>query len=68
MKVSSESGISMPIKNLISIVATVAIGNDGAINAALIAASIIGNTNKKVKDKLNSFRAKQTRSVKKKPK
>ena len=26
MKVSSESGISMPIKNLISIVATVAIG------------------------------------------
>ena len=49
-------------------VATVAIGNDGAINAALIAASIIGNTNKKVKDKLNSFRAKQTRSVKKKPK
>ena len=49
-------------------VATVAIGNDGAINSALMAASIIANTDKRVKDKLNSFRTKQTRSVKKKPK
>ena len=49
-------------------VATVAIGDDGAINAALMAASIIGNSDKKVKEKLNSLRAKQTRSIKKKPK
>ena len=49
-------------------VATVAIGDDGAINAALMAASIIGNSYKKVKEKLNSLRAKQTRSIKKKPK
>ena len=48
-------------------VATVAIGEDGAINAALMAASIISITDKKVKDKLNSLRTKQTRSVKKKP-
>ncbi len=49
-------------------VATVAIGEDGATNAALMAASIIAITDKKVKNKLNSIRAKQTRSVKKKPK
>ena len=48
-------------------VATVAIGEDGAVNAALMAASIISITDKKVKDKLNSLRTKQTRSVKKKP-
>ena len=48
-------------------VATVAIGEDGAINAALMAASIISISDKKVKDKLNSLRTKQTRSVKKKP-
>ena len=49
-------------------VATVAIGDDGAVNAALMAASIIGVADKKVKVKLNSLRTKQTRSVKKKPK
>tara|TARA_B100001113_G_C20957497_1_gene555941 strand:- start:372 stop:863 length:492 start_codon:yes stop_codon:yes gene_type:complete len=48
-------------------VATVAIGEDGAINAAIMAASIIAITDKKVKDKLYSLRAKQTRSVKIKP-
>tara|TARA_B100000927_G_scaffold275781_1_gene256052 strand:- start:69 stop:560 length:492 start_codon:yes stop_codon:yes gene_type:complete len=49
-------------------VATVAIGDDGAKNAALMAASIIGISDKKVKDRLNSLRANQTRSVRKKPK
>ena len=48
-------------------VGTVAIGKDGAINAALLAASIIAVGNKKVRNKLNSLRDKQTRSVKKKP-
>jgi len=48
-------------------VGTVAIGEDGAINAALLAASIIAVSNKQVKNKLNSLRKKQTRSVKKKP-
>ena len=48
-------------------VGTVAIGKDGAINAALLAASIIAVSNKKVRNKLNSLRDKQTRSVKKKP-
>ena len=48
-------------------VGTVAIGEDGAMNAALLAASIIAISNKKVRDKLNSLRDKQTRSVKKKP-
>ena len=48
-------------------VATVAIGEDGAVNAALLAASIISIGNKEVKNKLNSFRKKQTKSVKKKP-
>ena len=49
-------------------VGTVAIGEDGAINAALLAASIIGNSNSVIKKKLNNFRLSQTKSVKKKPK
>ena len=49
-------------------VGTLAIGEDGAINAALLAASIIGNSNSNVKKKLNRFRLSQTKSVKKKPK
>ena len=48
-------------------VGTVAIGKDGAINAALLAASIIAVSNKDIRNKLNSLRDKQTRSVKKKP-
>ena len=48
-------------------VGTLAIGEDGAINAALLAASIIANNNPIVKKKLNSFRVSQTKSVKKKP-
>ena len=34
-------------------VGTLAIGEDGAINAALLAASIIGNNNSKIRSKLN---------------
>ena len=49
-------------------VGTVAIGKDGAINAALYAASILGITNKKIKKSLLKLRIKQTNSVKKKPK
>ena len=47
-------------------VGTLAIGEDGAINAALLAASIIGNNNQSVKNKLNKWRVAQTKSVKKK--
>ena len=49
-------------------VGTLAIGEDGAINAALLAASIIANNNSIVKKKLNSWRLSLTRSVKKNPK
>ena len=49
-------------------VGTLAIGKDGAINAALLAAAVIGNTNPGVKKKLINWRLSQTRSVKKKPK
>ena len=49
-------------------VGTLAIGEDGAINAALLAASIIGLNNSLVKKKLKSWRLRQTKSVKKKPK
>ena len=49
-------------------VGTVAIGKDGAINAALYAASILGITDKKIKNSLLKLRTKQTKSVKKKPK
>ena len=49
-------------------VGTLAIGEDGAINAALLAASIIGNTDISVKKNLKTFRLNQTRTIKKKPK
>jgi len=48
-------------------VGTLAIGEDGAINAALLAASIIGNIDNKVKKNLNQWRLRQSRAVKKKP-
>ncbi|MDC3400654.1 5-(carboxyamino)imidazole ribonucleotide mutase [Candidatus Pelagibacter ubique] len=49
-------------------VGTLAIGEDGAINAALLAASIIALSDLSVKRKLNQFRLSQSKSVKKKPK
>ena len=49
-------------------VGTLAIGKDGAINAALLAASIIANNNNQIKKKLNKWRLSQTKSVKKNPK
>jgi len=49
-------------------VGTLAIGEDGAINAAILAASIISNSNPSVKSKLRSWRFSQTKSVKKNPK
>ena len=49
-------------------VGTLAIGEDGAINAALLAASIIANNNLNIKKKLESWRLSQSKSVKKNPK
>ena len=49
-------------------VGTLALGEDGAINAALLAASILANSNKTIKNKLKSWRLSQTKSVKKFPK
>jgi 5-(carboxyamino)imidazole ribonucleotide mutase len=49
-------------------VGTLAIGEDGAMNAALLAASIIAISDVAVKKKLNQWRLSQTKSVKKKPK
>ncbi len=48
-------------------VGTVAIGKDGAINAGLLAASIISISDKITRKNLNLWRNKQTNSVKKKP-
>ena len=49
-------------------VGTLAIGEDGATNAALLAASIIATGNPIIRKKLNSWRLSQTKSIKKKPK
>ena len=49
-------------------VGTLAIGEDGAINAALLAAAIIAVSDTLVKKKLNQWRLSQSKSVKKKPK
>ena len=46
-------------------VGTLAIGEDGSINAALLAASIIGISDESVKKKLNLWRQTQSKSVKK---
>ena len=48
-------------------VATVAIGKDGAINAGLLAASILSIFNTKIRKNLIKWRSSQTKSVKKKP-
>jgi 5-(carboxyamino)imidazole ribonucleotide mutase len=44
-------------------VATMAIGRAGAINAALLAAAILGNKHPEVRDSLRLFRAAQTQAV-----
>ena len=49
-------------------VGTLAIGKDGAINAGLLAASIIANNHPTIKKRLDDWRSKQTKSVKKNPK
>ena len=48
-------------------VGTLAIGDDGAINAALLAASIISNNDTVIKRKLQNWRSVQTKKVKKNP-
>ena len=48
-------------------VGTVAIGVDGAINAALLTASILSVSDIKIRNNLENWRNKQTRSVKKIP-
>ena len=49
-------------------VGTLAIGKDGAINAALLAAGIVAINNSSIKNKLKNWRSKQTKSVKRAPK
>src|SRR5450432_3353983 len=44
-------------------VGTLAIGNAGATNAALFAASILGGKNSRVREAVRAFREKQTRAV-----
>ena len=48
-------------------VGTVAIGIDGAINAALLSASILSVSDTSIRKNLENWRNKQTRSVKKTP-
>ena len=49
-------------------VGTLAIGEDGAINSALLAASIISINDSKIKENLKKWRIDKSKSVKKKPK
>jgi len=49
-------------------VGTLAIGDDGAINSALLAASILGINDNGIKINLKKWRINQTKSVKRKPK
>ena len=48
-------------------VGSVAIGEDGAMNAGLYAASIIALSNKDIKKNLKNYRSKQSKAVKQKP-
>jgi 5-(carboxyamino)imidazole ribonucleotide mutase len=66
-----ESKALQGIDSLLSIVqmpagvpvGTLAIGKPGAINAALLAASIVANSRPDVKERLRAFRAEQTNAV-----
>jgi 5-(carboxyamino)imidazole ribonucleotide mutase len=49
-------------------VGTLAIGKPGAINAALLAAAILGLSDAKIAKRLDHWRTKQTKSVGKRPK
>jgi 5-(carboxyamino)imidazole ribonucleotide mutase len=49
-------------------VGTLAIGKPGAINAALLAAAVLALSDKGVAKRLDAWRARQTKSVAKKPK
>ena len=49
-------------------VGTLAIGEDGAINSALLAASIISLNDPKIKNNLKKWLSNQSKSVKKRPK
>jgi 5-(carboxyamino)imidazole ribonucleotide mutase len=49
-------------------VGTLAIGEDGAVNAALLASSIIAINDKFIRNNLNQWRKNQSQAVKKKPK
>jgi 5-(carboxyamino)imidazole ribonucleotide mutase len=44
-------------------VGTLAIGKAGAINAALLAAAILGNKHKVIREALRAFRTAQTKKV-----
>ena len=48
-------------------VGTVAIGKNGAINAALLSASILAIHNTKINDQIKKYRNRQTKSVKLRP-
>ncbi len=66
-----KSSILNGVDSLLSIVqmpagvpvATLAIGNAGATNAALLAASILGNKYPEIRARLEAWRAEQTRAV-----
>ena len=49
-------------------VGTLAIGKPGAINAALLAASVLALSDPKVAKRLDAWRARQTKAISKKPK
>jgi len=49
-------------------VGTLAIGKAGAINAALLAASVLALSDEKIAKRLDAWRARQTKAVAKKPK
>ena len=49
-------------------VGTLAIGKPGAINAALLAAAVLGLSDKAIEKRVDAWRAKQTKAVAKRPK
>lgn len=70
-----ESAVLRGVDSLLSIVqmpagvavGTLAIGRAGAINAALLAAQILGLTDERVREAVAQFRARQTEAVLRKP-
>ena len=61
--ITTWSGVTLSRPKARRIASTLAIGKPGAINAALLAASIVAVNHPEIRERLRAFRAEQTNAV-----